>query len=66
MLMLLQVPRAVSPHLLAFFFFFFQAFRFLNQRRTRGESFLGEGGGGQESTSDDTKVPKVVLMGKKQ
>lgn len=55
-MLLLQVPRAVSPHLLAFFFSFSRHSGFSTNGEHDGESFLGEGGGGQESTSDDTKV----------
>lgn len=56
MLMLLQVTRAVSPHLLAFFFSFSRHSGFSTNDEHEGESFLGEGGGQQESTSDDTKA----------
>lgn len=46
MLMLLQVPRAVSPHLLAFFFSLSRHSGFSTNDEHEGESFLGEGGGG--------------------
>lgn len=44
MLMLLQVPRAVSPHLLAFFFSFSRHSGFSTNDEHEGE-FLGGGKG---------------------
>lgn len=62
LMLLLQVPRAVSPHLLAFFFSFSRHSGFSTNDEHEGESFLGEGGRKAQATI----LGKVVLMEKKQ
>lgn len=63
LILLQQVPRAVSPHLLAFFSFS-RPSGFSTHDEHEGEFFLGEGEGNRKAQT--TILGKVVLMGKKQ
>lgn len=60
---MLQAPRAVSPHLLAFFSFS-RPSGFSTHDEHEGEFFLGEGEGNGKAQA--TILGKVVLMEKKQ